>query len=392
MKISYFNCHHDISGQTQGAAVQIRALAQVLEKLGHRVDVRFLAAYKQGETGAPPSLKEIRWLRRYGHVPRLLLRNISLIRRELRYLKDFQPDVVLAVSSYCTISTALAARWLHLPLVLFCEAPLEYEYSLFLRKYYPYPLLGRWLEGFSIRRARRVSCISEVLKGYLMRYGAPAAKFQVIPNGVDHRAIRPGPPDPDLHAHLQLQDKIVIGFVGSFQFFSHLEGFIDLTRSLCQQFPKLVFLFVGESDAAAALRQFSRAEGLEQQFLFTGTVAHAAVPRYLSLMDIVISPYRGDYLFYGSSMKLLEYMAAGKPVLATALGQIKELIQDGVNGMLNDPDDWASMARKLAILINDRQLRHQLGAKARRTIEQGWTWDHQGQRLAKLLAQAISTP
>ena len=73
-------------------------------------------------------------------------------------------------------------------------------------------------------------------------------------------------------------------------------------------------------------------------------------------MDIVISPYRGDYLFYGSSMKLLEYMAAGKPVLATALGQIKELIQDGVNGMLYDPDDWGSMARKLAILIGDRQL------------------------------------
>ena len=109
-------------------------------------------------------------------------------------------------------------------------------------------------------------------------------------------------------------------------------------------------------------------------------------------MDIVISPYRGDYLFYGSSMKLLEYMAAGKPVLATALGQIKELIQDGVNGMLYDPDDWGSMAQKLAILIGDRQLRHQLGANARRSIEQGWTWDHQGERLANVLTQAISAP
>ena len=194
MKISYFNYHHDIHGQTQGAAVQIRALARAMEKLGHQVDVRFLAAYEQGETGALQSLKEIRWLRRYGHVPRLLFRNAPLFRRELSYLKDFQPDVVLAVSSYCNISAPLSAQWLRLPLVLFCEAPLEYEYSLFLTQYYPYPLLGRWLEGFSVRRSRRVVCISEVLKGYLMRYGAPAAKFQVVPNGVDHWPSAPDRP------------------------------------------------------------------------------------------------------------------------------------------------------------------------------------------------------
>ena len=52
MKISYFNYHHDIRGQTQGAAVQIRALARALENFGHQVDVRFLAAYEQGETGS----------------------------------------------------------------------------------------------------------------------------------------------------------------------------------------------------------------------------------------------------------------------------------------------------------------------------------------------------
>ena len=107
-------------------------------------------------------LKKIRWLRRYGHVPRLLFRNAPLFRRELNYLKDFQPDVVLAVSSYCNISAPLSAQWLRLPLVLFCEAPLEYEYSLFLTQYYPYQLLGRWLEGFSVRQARQVVCISEV--------------------------------------------------------------------------------------------------------------------------------------------------------------------------------------------------------------------------------------
>jgi glycosyltransferase involved in cell wall biosynthesis len=391
MKISYFNYHHDIRGQTRGAAVQIRALARALENLGHQVDVRFLTAYDQGETIAPRSLKEIRWLRRYGHVPRLFFRNAPLFRRELSYLRDFQPDVVLAVSSYCNISALLSAQWFGVPLVLFCEAPLEYEYSLFLTQYYPYPLLGRWLEGFSVRRAKRVVSISEVLKDYLMRYGAPTAKFQVIPNGVDHLAIQPGPPDPELLNELNLQGKLVIGFVGSFQFFCQLEGFFHLSRSLCKTFPNLVFLFIGAGDTALALHRLSQTDGLLHRFLFTGAVEHEAVPKYLSLMNIVISPYRGDYLFYGSSMKLLEYMAAGKAVLATALGQIKELIQDGVNGILYDDNDWAGMTQKLEILIRNRQLRHQLGANARHTIEQGWTWDHQARRLAKVLTQALAS-
>ena len=70
--------------------------------------------------------------------------------------------------------------------------------------------------------------------------------------------------------NLSSRDKITIGFVGSFQFFSHLEGFFDLSRSLCRTFANLVFLFVGASDAAAALRQFSQADRPGGSFSFYG--------------------------------------------------------------------------------------------------------------------------
>ena len=86
-------------------------------------------------------------------------------------------------------------------------------------------------------------------------------------------------------------------------------------------------------------------------------------------MDIVISPYKDDYLFYGSSMKLLEYMAAGKAVLFPALGQIKEVIADGYNGRLYEPGDYRTMTGKLLELIENDDLRRQLGANARLTIE-----------------------
>ncbi len=151
-------------------------------------------------------------------------------------------------------------------------------------------------------------------------------------------------------------------------------------------------LWVGEGPAVAALRQQVAQTALAAASRFVGTVPHGQVPQYLSLMDVVFSPYRGDYLFYGSSMKLLEYMAAGKAVVATALGQIKELVQNGYNGLLYEAEDWATLADHLETLLTDPGLRQRLGQNARQTILQGWTWAQQAGKLARLLAAAVAAP
>lgn len=392
MKIAYFHYHHDLTGQTQGAAVQIQALAQELQHLGHEVAVQAWGAGAAGASQAPPQLKDIRWLRRYGHVPRLWLRNLSLFRRESAFLARYRPDVLLAVSSYGTISPVWSARRHGLPLVLFCEAPLAYEYLLFQTQYASYRWLGAWLEGYALRRARWVVCISEVLKGYLLHYGGPASKFRVIPNGADPTFFAPQPPDQALQQALDLADKTVLGFVGSFQFFAAVPAILQIMQDLWQRHPEIAFLWVGEGPAGAVLRQQVAEVGLTAASRFVGTVPHDQVPRYLSLMDVVFSPYRGDYLFYGSSMKLLEYMAAGKAVVATALGQIKELVHDGYNGLLYEPEDWTTLAAKLEALLTDPGLRQRLGQNARQTILQGWTWAQQAEKLAQLLATAVATP
>jgi glycosyltransferase involved in cell wall biosynthesis len=388
MKVSYFNYHYDIAGSAIGAATQIRALAAALTRLGHQVDVQFRAARQPGERREYRGLIKIRGLRRYGHVPRLIWRNIALIREELRLLDRFRPDVVLAVSSYANFSALAASRRRRLPLVLFAEAPLEYEYRLFYPQYYRYPWLSRGLEGINVRGADQVTCISEVLKGYLMRYEAPAAKLHVVPNGVDHLAFTPREPDLALMARLHLQDRVVIGYIGSFEFFSGVERFLALAKRIIAAHHRVVFLLVGKGRVDEVIRRGAEAAGLGNHFRFTGSQPHQLIPRLLSVMDIVIGPYKEDYLFYGSSMKLLEYMAAGKAILFPALGQIKEVVCDGYNGRLYEPGDHQTLARRLLELIEHEDLRRQLGANARITIENHWTWDIQGARLSHVLQLA----
>lgn len=388
MKVSYFNYHYDVEGSAIGAATQIRAIAAALTRLGHRVDVQFRTAKQPGECRNYLGLKKIQGLRRYGHVPRLIWRNFALIREELQLLDRFRPDVVLAVSSYANFSALAASRCRRLPLVLFAEAPLEYEYRLFYPQYYRYPWLSRGIEGINVRGADQVTCISEVLKGYLMRYEVPAAKLHVVPNGVDHLAFTPREPDPEFMARWRLQDRVVIGYIGSFEFFSGVERFLALAKEIIAAQPRVVFLLVGKGRVDDAIRRGAEEGGLAPHFRFAGSFPHHLIPRLLSVMDVVISPYKEDYLFYGSSMKLLEYMAAGKAALFPALGQIKEVVCDGYNGCLYEPGDHDAMAGKLLDLIEHEGRRRQLGANARLTIENHWTWDIQAARLADVLQLA----
>ena len=388
MKISYFNYHYDIEGAALGAANQIRALAAALTRLGHQVDVQFRTPRQPGEPRQYLGLKKIRGLRRYGHVPRLIGRNFRLIRQELQLLDRFRPDVVLAVSSYANFSALAASRRRRLPLVLFAEAPLEYEYRLFYPQYYRYPWLSRTLEGINVRGAHQVTCISEVLKGYLMRYDVPAAKLHVVPNGADHLTFTPRQPDPALMARLHLQGRVVIGYIGSFEFFTDVERFLALAQKIVAAHPQVVFLLVGKGRVDDAIRSGAESAGLGPHFRFTGSLPHQLIPSLLSVMDIVIAPYKEDYLFYGSSMKLLEYMAAGKAVVFPALGQIKEVVCDGYNGRLYEPGDHQTLARHLLELIEHADLRLQLGARARLTIENHWTWDIQAAHLSHVLQLA----
>ena len=394
MRIALFNYHYDIQGSARGAAAQLHSMADALRRRGHQVELVFRAARKEPSVHFPDASGEP-WrrnpaLRRFGHVPKLLARNVPFYAQELKILDRIRPDLLMAVHQYCNVSPLLAARRKRIPCVLFIETPMVYEYSLFYRDYHPYLFIGRKLETLCVDRAEGVITVSEVLKGYLAGSGAAAERIRVIPNGVDETRFRPRPPDETLRRGLALEDRKVVGFVGTFQFFVDFPRFMSLVETVCTRVKDAVFLFVGAGGPSAAIRDEAKRRGLGERVRFAGMVEHRDVPRYLSLMDVAVCPYRGDYLFYGSALKPLEYMAAGKAVVAPALGQIRELIHDGFNGLLHAWDDHHAMAEAVIRLLEDSGLRALLGANARSTIERGWTWDIQVGRMETVFREALS--
>jgi glycosyltransferase involved in cell wall biosynthesis len=118
---------------------------------------------------------------------------------------------------------------------------------------------------------------------------------------------------------------------------------------------------------------------------FSGPVAHADVPAWLSLMDIATAPYTPHPDFYFSPLKLFEYMAAGVPVVAGRIGQLAELLEHGRTALLYAPGDAAALAVQVETLVRDPALRRRIGAAGREGIGEDRTWHGHARRIETIV-------
>src|SRR2546426_2887001 len=118
----------------------------------------------------------------------------------------------------------------------------------------------------------------------------------------------------------------------------------------------------------------------------TGAVAPSDVPGLLTSMDVAVAPYADPRRFYFSPLKVFEYMAAGRAVVASRVGQLETVIQHDVNGLLCAPGDSAALAAALARLQREPELGARLGRAARANVLRGHTWEAVATRVLELAA------
>ena len=128
--------------------------------------------------------------------------------------------------------------------------------------------------------------------------------------------------------------------------------------------------------------------GLQSVTHFTGAVPPEQIPGLLATMDTAVAPYPTNLDFYFSPLKVVEYMAAGLPVVISRIGQLIDLVDDDITGLLCPPGDEAALANALERLWQSPDLRQRLGLTARRHILPHYTWDRVANQILGI-AQAI---
>ncbi|ABA22051.1 Glycosyl transferase, group 1 [Trichormus variabilis ATCC 29413] len=215
--------------------------------------------------------------------------------------------------------------------------------------------------------ATALIAVSDGVKSYLLDY-VDSSKVYVIPNGVNPRRFSP------LRSVSQ-RESFTVGFVGSLKPWHGLPILTEAFSLLHQRVPHAKLLIVGDGPERENLEAELATRGLDAHTQFTGAVNPEQIPQLLTAMDVAVAPYAAQADFYFSPLKVYEYMAAGLPVVVSQIGQLTDLIDSGVNGMLCPPGDAIALANTLEQLWRSPNLRHSLGQAARETVIANHTWD-----------------
>jgi glycosyltransferase involved in cell wall biosynthesis len=245
------------------------------------------------------------------------------------------------------------------------------------------PLLARF-ERLNLEGAARIFVVADVERRNLLRAGVPDEKIVVNPNGVDTEKFRPGVGGLAVRQSLGVtEDEILCGFVGTF---GPWHGVLTLAQAVASlpADSKVRFLLVGAGKLRDEVQRLVGVAGKEQQVIFAGHVEHARVPALLDACDILLSPHvplEDGSEFFGSPTKLFEYMAMGKGIIASRLGQIAEVLVDEETALLTEPGNASQLADAIMRLSRSRELRERLGAAARDAADAEHTWKHNAQRV-----------
>ena len=185
-----------------------------------------------------------------------------------------------------------------------------------------------------------------------------------------------------LRKELGIENKVVLGYVGAFVHWHGIDWFVDLISERLADNPKLVLLLVGDGVAFEAIKNRIAAAGVEAQVIMPGKVDHAKVSSYLSAMDFGILPDSNDY---GSPMKLFEFMAMGKGMVAPDFSPISEVVTDNETSWLFPAGNKEACINKVLELANNKEAHQKVGLNARAYIERERQWRHNAEQLLSLV-------
>ena len=334
MKIVYFNYLYDLYGSSIGSTRKGELLMSALQEVGNDVKIYWMKKQpgQEAQSGVTGTTKNFlkRMLARYLHEPKLFLLNLKYLIKENQIINREKPDLIIHRLDLLLCSSLILAKLKKLPIMIEADGPGVYEAHEFQKEFWNIPGLSEYIETLNLSKADRSVCVSNTAREYFIKNGAPAEKLVTITNGANIEKFNPDLDTSDVLEKYNLKGKTVIGFVGSFHYWHGVDNLMEVIKQICKADPDTAFLMVGAGGPMTVeLEAFIEKEGLTGRVAMTGYVEHDDMPKHIAAMDIVLAPYPKLKFFYYSPVKLFEYMACGKPVVTTRLGQMAEVITDG---------------------------------------------------------------
>jgi len=306
------------------------------------------------------------------------------------YILKWRPDAIYLRQALFEIFLPIIARFFRVPYVIEKNGIMEDE--LRSRGFNEIVIkMLRLAEEINFRLSDKIICVTEGIKREIARrYRVNEGKLVVIPNGANIELFRP----LDKHEcrrKLGLErDAFYIGFVGSFAPWQGLEVLIEAAKQVKEQgYSQIRYILVGDGEQESILRQKVQEYKLEQEILFTGRVAYQEVVYYINACDVAVAPFtkKRNAIIGLSPLKLFEYLACGRPVIASRVDGVKDVIEEGECGYLFEAGDAEELAKRIIQSYQERETLQEMGLRGRRLVEGKYSWRAIAERVAEVLIE-----
>ena len=249
--------------------------------------------------------------------------------------------------------------------------------------------------GFFIRTFEKViptivdtiSVTSDRLRDLCLSFGVAEDKIFLVPVGVDLEKFNPSISGERIKRQYNISHPLVL-YLGQLNGAQYAEMFIKAFCVLVKNSIETDFMIVGDGVKANELRALAKRLKLDQKIIFTGAVEHDEVPGYIAASDITVACFEDNEITRCKSpLKIAEYLASGKPIVASDVGEIRDMVNGC--GILTKPGDAYSLSRGIIKLLSDEQLRKELGSNARKRAEDKYNWTATAENLLSAYKLAL---
>lgn len=387
MKILYYSPHPNLNlSDPSGYATHMNEIINAFEKEGHEVK-RLIAGGEirnLNEGMVKPSfikriikhvLPQYLWesLKDYG-----LIKFDKAIRKELTQLVfEFKPDIVYERFNYLQSSGSEVAKKHGIKHYIEVNSPYSFERkkyqgnSFFIKQ-------SNKIEGQVLSDAKKVIVVSSALKNHFIeKHHLAENKFVITPNAVNLDNVKVS--DKNYREKLKYNSTdIVLGFVGSISEWHGVHLLIDLQEKLRDSgLNNIKTLVVGGGEQLDYLKHLAENREVEHLITFTGNVPHKDVYNYINCFDVALMPKSN---WYGSPIKIFEYAALKKPIIAPNNVPLNDVIEHKVHAFLSK-EDVESLYHSVKQFIENTELRNQLAQEFHEKVSKEHTWDN----MAKLI-------
>ena len=378
----------------KGSVVHVKEIVTGLRKLGHQVG---LVASSLNES------EEADYFYNLHHMPDVLLRLFRLKRQPywisslflFIYLLKILPqyDVIYARDSH-TVIVALFPRLIFKRKLVFeingiGNEEQKLKKPSILNRVLVY--LIKKMERIATKYSDRIVSVTPQIASYLMtQFNCQPNKIEIIGNGVSTKKFHPIQDEVllmKLRRRLGIpEEDILVVFVGNLAPWQGIEFLIQVAPCLIKKIESIRFLIIGDGILRDGLKAKVSELGVSEHFIFTGMVDHEQIPLYINLADICVLLKRRLKSGY-SPIKVYEYMACGKPIIASRVEGLEFIEEEGI-GRLTEPEDVTNLGEALNDIVKkDTQDIIKMGQKAIQIANERFSWDSKVANIEKILKE-----